>query len=181
VERTSGVFVRSECRTSLDAPFALGLALSPLIAPVKLWRIGMLCEKCHKQEAVLHVTVNWADSSVSKETNLCADCATASHGLERIPNLDAVLNGAPCRYCGGEPYSGAPDPISLLSGTCRISLMCKSCSEEYHRFLTQKWPGLGDVAITDEQIANILRCDIATVVREAEDYMKKWAADTNSK
>jgi hypothetical protein len=59
--------------------------------------------------------------------------------------------------------------------------MCKPCSDEYHRFLTHRWPGLGDLAITDEQIANIRRSDTAAVLREAEEHMKKWAADRISK
>lgn len=134
-----------------------------------------LCEKCNKKEAVIHVTMNWAGSSVSKETNLRADCAQSPPGLEGLANLDAAFNGAPCRYCGGEPHSGGPDPIALLSGIQRASLMCKPCSEEYYRFLGEKWPGFGDLAITEEQIANIRSSDSAEVVREAEEHMKKWA------
>ena len=148
---------------------------------VRPWHIDMLCEKCNKQEAVLHVTENWADSDVSKETDLCADCARSFHNLEKIVNLDAVFNDAPCRYCGGEPYSGGPDSISLLSGTRTISLMCKSCSEEYYRFLGQKWPDPGDAVITDEQIANIRRFDTAAVLSEAEEHMKNWVAARSPK
>ncbi len=140
----------------------------------------MLCEKCDKQEAVVHITENWAGSNVSKTINVCADCAQSFGGLGGIPNLDAVLSGAPCRYCGGEPYSGGPDPLATLSGTRSVSMMCKSCSDEYSRFLRQKWPGFGDQDITDEQIANIRGADIAAVFRQAEEHMKQWVAERNS-
>lgn len=141
----------------------------------------MLCERCNKQEAVLHVTENRAGSSISKETNLCAECARLSQGLEGITNLGAAFNGAPCRYCGGEPYSGGGDPIAGLSGVGKVSFMCKPCAEEYFRFLSEKWPGFGDVEIKDEQIANIHRTDKAAVFRQAEEHMKKWLAEGRSK
>jgi len=141
----------------------------------------MLCEKCNKQEAIVHITENWAGSEVSKTINVCSDCAQSVHGLEGITNLDAVLDGTPCRYCGGEPYSGGPDPLASLSGTRSISMMCKSCSDEYSRFLSEKWPGFGDPDITDEQIANVRGADIAAVFRGAEEHMKKWVAERNSK
>lgn len=137
----------------------------------------MLCERCNKQEAVVHVTANWAGSSVSKETNLCAECARLFQGLEGITNLDAALNGARCRYCGGEPYSGGSDPLAGLDGVRKLSFMCKPCAEEYFRFLRDKWPGFGDVEITGEQIANIHGTDKAAVFRQAEEHMKNWVAD----
>ena len=77
--------------------------------------------------------------------------------------------------------AGGPDPIALLSGIQRVTMMCKPCSEEYYRFLGEKWPGLGNLAITEEQIANIRNSDTAEVFREAEEHMKKWVADRNSK
>lgn len=140
----------------------------------------MLCEKCNKQEAVLHFTENWAGASTSKETNLCADCARLFRGLEGISNLDAVLNGAPCRYCGGEPYSGGGDPIAGLSGVRKVSFMCKPCAEEYSRFVCEKLPGFGDAGITDEQVANIHKADKAAVFRKVEEHMKKWVAERRS-
>jgi hypothetical protein len=68
-----------------------------------------------------------------------------------------------------------------MSGIHKVSMMCKACSEEYYRFLGQKWPGLGDPAITEGAVANIRKSDTAEVIREAEEHMKKWVADRNSK
>src|ERR1051326_760958 len=140
----------------------------------------MLCEKCNKQEAVVHITANWAGSEVSKTINVCEDCFQSLHGLDGTPNMNAVFN-ARCRYCDGEPYSGGLDPLASLSGTRRISILCKSCSDEYFRFLRGKWPGFGDPDITDEQIAKVRGADIAAVFRGAEEHMKKWVAERNSK
>ena len=124
--------------------------------------------------------MNWAGSDVSKKTDVCADCAGSLPGLGGINNLDAVFNPAPCRYCGGQPFTAEPEPISLLSGIHKVSMMCKPCSEEYSRFLSQKWPGLGDPAITEGAVASIHE-DTPEVIREAEEHMKKWVANRNSK
>jgi protein-arginine kinase activator protein McsA len=142
--------------------------------------MSMLCEKCTKQEASVQITENWAGSEVSKTMNVCADCARSVHGLEGIPNLETVLDGSPCRYCGGKPCSGGLDPLASLSGVRTISMMCKSCADEYFRFVRQKWPGFGGLDITDEQIANIRGADTVAVFRQAEEYMRKWVAERNS-
>lgn len=141
----------------------------------------MLCEKCNKQEALLHVTENWAGSGVSKEVNLCADCAQTFHGLAGITNLSDVIKRAPCRYCGGEPYCSGGHTIAGLIGNHNSGWMCKPCAEEYFRFLSEKWPGLGDVEITKEQIAHIHSTDKAAVIRKAEEHMKRSVAERRPK
>ncbi len=141
----------------------------------------MLCERCHEQEAVLHVTRTWAGSSVSKEISLCAECARSFAGLEGITNLDAAVNGAPCRYCGGEPYSGGGDPIAGLSGVRKLSFMCRSCTEEYYRVLDQKLPGFVECAtaatVTDDLIAKLRAADMSAVLTAIEDHMRNWVAE----
>ena len=94
--------------------------------------------------------------------------------------MSAVFEGASCRYCGGEPYSGGGDPMAGLRGVRKVSFMCRPCMEEYVGFLSAKWPGFGDVEITDEQISNIRRSDKAAVFRDAEEHMKKWVAGGRS-
>lgn len=141
----------------------------------------MLCGKCHKQEAVLHVTETWAGGSVSKEIGLCAECARLCEGLEGITNLDAAVNGAPCRYCGGEPSSGGGDPIAGLSGVRKMSFMCKTCAEEYNRVLEQQLPGFVDCAtaatVTDDLIAKLRAADMSAVFTAIEDHMRNWVAE----
>jgi hypothetical protein len=55
--------------------------------------------------------------------------------------------------------------------------MCKPCTEEYYRFLRQKWPGFGETTITSEQIAKIHTSDISSILIETEDHMKKWVTE----
>jgi hypothetical protein len=69
----------------------------------------------------------------------------------------------------------------MMSGTRRISFMCKPCAEEHGRFLREKLPGFGDPSITDEQIGRIHASDTSAVFREAEEHMKKWVAERKPK
>ena len=144
-------------------------------------RNGMLCEKCNQREATIHITeVTIGAGGVSKKTNLCSECSESSGGPDEVRGLAAAWKNARCRHCGGEPSSGGHDPIAGLRGIRTMSFMCKSCAEEYHRFLRQKWPGFGDVTITDEQIAAIHATDKPAVFRDAEEHMKKWVAKRRS-
>jgi len=58
--------------------------------------------------------------------------------------------------------------------------MCKPCAEEYFRFLRQKLPGFGDPDITAEQIAEMQKHNIAGVLAEAKEHMKKWVKGRDS-
>jgi protein-arginine kinase activator protein McsA len=119
----------------------------------------MLCDRCKKREATLHFTEVNSAGVDSKTTNLCIDCGGSFDGAKEARHLAAAWSNARCRYCGGHPHTGGPD---LVRG---MSFMCQPCAEEYFRFLGEKWPGFGDVAITKEQIARIHRTDKPAVFR----------------
>jgi hypothetical protein len=136
----------------------------------------MLCDICHKREATIHMTHIMGDAVTPG--HFCGQCYETSKRAE-AHDLTAALQVG-CRYCGGESYSGGNDPLATLSGTHRISFMCKPCAEEYFRHLRQKWPGFGDVAMTREQRAQIHPSDVPVVFREADEHMKKWVADRGS-
>src|SRR5271169_4280723 len=124
----------------------------------------MRCEMCQEREATIHNTSIVGE--VVKPSNLCEECFEASKPTEARDLAKALQVG--CRYCGGEPYSGGGYSLAGLSGGRSMSFMCKPCAEEYYRFLREKWPGFGGVAITDEQFADLHRTDDAAVFREAE-------------
>jgi protein-arginine kinase activator protein McsA len=136
----------------------------------------MLCDICHEREATIHV--NHIMGEVVTPSNFCSQCYEASKPAE-AHDLTAALHDG-CRYCGGEPFSGGYDPLALMSGTHRISFMCKPCAEEHIRYLREKWPGFGDVAMTREQMAQVHASDIPVVFREVDEHMKKWVADRGS-
>jgi hypothetical protein len=58
--------------------------------------------------------------------------------------------------------------------------MCKPCAEEYSRFLRQRLPRFGDPDITTEQIAEMRKHNIAGVLTEAQEHMKKWVKERDS-
>jgi hypothetical protein len=58
--------------------------------------------------------------------------------------------------------------------------MCKPCAEEYFRFLQQELPGFGEPEITAQQIAEFRRHNMAAVLTEADEHMKKWVAEQRS-
>jgi protein-arginine kinase activator protein McsA len=133
----------------------------------------MLCDICQEREATIHTTHIVDD--VLRHGNLCDKCFEASKPAEARDLATALQAG--CRYCGGEPYGGGDHPIARLSGVRKVSFMCKPCTEEYYRFLRQKWPGFGETTITSEQIAKIHTSDISSILIETEDHMKKWVSE----
>lgn len=141
----------------------------------------MLCEKCQKREATIHVTVNYAGSTQGEPSpsELCDEC----FGSSKLPGATGWRHAwqSGCRYCGGEPYTGSGASFPNLNYTHKVSFMCKSCAEEHFGFLRTKWPGFGDPTITDEQLARFRTMDTAAIFRETEEHMQKWVAERESK
>lgn len=136
----------------------------------------MLCEICQEREATIHTTHIVDD--VPKPSNFCDKCFEAFK-----PNQARGLAGAlqaGCRYCGGVPAGGGPDPIARIRGIRKVSFMCKACATELSRFLSQKVPGWREETITPEQAAKIHTLDVPAILFEADEHMKKWIADKNS-
>ncbi|MGA2868334.1 MAG: hypothetical protein ABSF34_04135 [Verrucomicrobiota bacterium] len=73
--------------------------------------------------------------------------------------------------------TGGGDPLATIGGIHKLRCMCRPCAEEYHRFLQLKLPGFGTGVMTKEQMAQIKTYDIPAIFTEAEEHMKKWAAD----
>jgi protein-arginine kinase activator protein McsA len=141
----------------------------------------MLCEICKKREAA--IPLDQTDGSVVEHSHLCEECFEASH-----PTLGRGVGAvwqAGCKYCGGEPAIGGLDPFAALSGTSKMSVMCKPCADEFYRFLDHKWPSFNECArtatVTPELIATIKRCDTTAVIRESEEHMRKWIENKHSK
>jgi hypothetical protein len=127
----------------------------------------------------VHTTVCTSNAGDEpKRRDLCSECFESSYHTEASGITKAWEAG--CQYCGGPPEMGGADPLATLGGTQKLRCMCRPCAEEYARFLRQKWPGFGDVAMTSEQRAKIHPSDIPIVFREADEHMKKWVADRGS-
>jgi protein-arginine kinase activator protein McsA len=137
----------------------------------------MLCDMCQEREATIHST--HIVGGVQRQRNLCNYCFEASKPAEACDLATALQAG--CRYCGGEPHGGGGDPISGFRGARKMSFMCKACAEEYYGFLRQTWPGFGEASISDEQIAEIHASDKLAIFMDAEEHMKKWAANKKSR
>ena len=134
-----------------------------------------LCDNCHERPATCHICHS---HSVQESKSLCRECFESSN-----PTVVSGITkewGAGCRYCGGEPYSGGGHSPDGLSGTMKLSFMCKSCAEEYFRFLSQKLPGFGEPDMATEQVAEMRKHNMAGVFNETEEHMKKWVAERDS-
>jgi protein-arginine kinase activator protein McsA len=140
----------------------------------------MHCEICKKREATIHLDRTVSD--VVEHNHFCEECFEASNATMGR-GLGAVWQ-AGCKYCGGEPVIGGLDAAAALSGASRMSVMCKPCADEFHRFLDEKWPSFSECArtatVTQELINSIKRRDTAAVIREAEEHMRKWIENRSS-
>ena len=81
----------------------------------------MLCEMCQEREATVHAT-HIAGEDL-KHRNLCDKCFEAAKPTQARDLATALQAG--CRHCGGEPYTGSGHSLDGLSGTMKLSFMCK--------------------------------------------------------
>ena len=68
--------------------------------------------------------------------------------------------------------------MARMKGTIRTSFMCKKCAKEYSHFLGQKLPGWSGETIRPEDIA---KTDFRAILIEADEHMKKWVAENDSR
>lgn len=148
----------------------------------------MLCVKCGIREATVHYTV-CASPAVEdpKHLDICLECSATSDfkGVRELPTDFQAALEAGCRYCGGEFDSGGFDPLALLGGVRKMSVMCKFCAEEYYGFLSLKLPGFGDCDLTEEKaavlVAKIKSCGgFPSILAELEEHMEQWKAKRKS-
>jgi hypothetical protein len=116
---------------------------------------------------------------VLKRSDFCEECFETSKPSELGSFTTALQAG--CRYCGGEPYTGSSHSLDGLTSTMMMSFMCKPCADEYFSFLRQKMPGFGSDTLTKEQAAKLAKYNHAAIFTEAEEHMRKWVADKDSK
>jgi protein-arginine kinase activator protein McsA len=89
----------------------------------------MLCAKCQKNEATLHLTTILHGRG-EETIHLCKDCGTE---ITRLPTLDRSkqevlpIIGRKCEFCGEDAFSG-----KLLAGGSMI-YWCFDCQAEYRR------------------------------------------------
>jgi len=89
----------------------------------------MLCAKCQKNEATLHLTTILHGRG-EETIHLCKDCGTE---ITRLPTLDPSklevlpVIGRKCEFCGKEAFSG-----KMLAGGGAI-YWCFDCQAEYRR------------------------------------------------
>jgi protein-arginine kinase activator protein McsA len=93
----------------------------------------MLCAKCQKNEATLHLTTI-LHGREEDTIHLCKDCGT---GITRLPTMDtSKLETVPviarkCEFCGQDAFSA-----KLLAGGSTI-YWCFDCEAEYRRTFAQ--------------------------------------------
>ena len=114
--------------------------------------------------------------------DFCEECFEASDFKEKreLPvDFQAALR-AGCRYCGGEAHAGGLDPLALVGGVRKMSIMCAPCAKEYNGYLRLKLPGFGDPDLTKEQmavfVASLKSGDFPAILTELENHMKQWVA-----
>jgi hypothetical protein len=89
----------------------------------------MLCAKCQKNEATLHLTTILHGRG-EETTHLCKDCGTE---MTRLPSVNpSTLEVLPviarkCEFCGRDAFSG-----KMLAGGSTI-YWCFDCQAEYRR------------------------------------------------
>ena len=91
----------------------------------------MLCAKCQKTEATLHLTTILHEGG-EQTIHVCKDCGTE---MTRVPTLDlSKLDMLPviarkCEFCGEDAFSGK---TLTLAGDSAI-YWCFDCEAEYRR------------------------------------------------
>jgi protein-arginine kinase activator protein McsA len=97
----------------------------------------MLCAKCQKQEATVHVTTI-LHGGKEETIRLCQDCDTDT---ARFPTFDPSqvetlpIIARKCEFCGEEAFSAK----ALADG--RTIYWCFNCQAEYRRTFTQLFIG----------------------------------------
>ena len=93
----------------------------------------MLCAKCQKNEATLHLTTV-VDGEEEETVHLCADCGPAITGLPTLDptKLEALsIIGKKCEFCGKAAYSG-----EMRAGGAAVH-WCFDCGAEYGRIFAE--------------------------------------------
>jgi protein-arginine kinase activator protein McsA len=131
----------------------------------------MLCENCHKNEAICHITMIFGDAMKSR--NLCNECHDASSTEAR--EFSAALRDARCEYCGGQPCAGGTDFLAMVTGVQKLKFMCMPCSMEHNRYVQEQLQRDASELPQQEQLDLLRKLD-----DEADEHMKKWVSERGS-
>ena len=131
----------------------------------------MLCEKCHKNEATVHIcSIIDGDMQTS---DLCSECSAASSMGEA--EFAEALRDARCQYCGGQPCAGGSDLLALVAGVPKQQFMCMPCSVEHKRYVQQQLQRGASGLSPEKQLALLLK-----VNRDADEHMKRWVSERDA-
>jgi len=100
---------------------------------------------------------------------LCDECLQVDHSFvaKLVASLVNESKSANCRYCGGSPCGGAPDPLSHIRGEGpKNRWMCMSCSPEYYKFIQSALGEIPDDLTQQEHIERLIEMGI-----RADKYM----------
>jgi protein-arginine kinase activator protein McsA len=126
----------------------------------------MLCEKCHKREATIHIC-SFMDG-VKQTRDICNDCVDSCATPEEAAFV-ASVRGAYCDFCGAPANMGGTDHFAPLIGDQHLIHYCFGCSKEYNRY-TSSAIGRMPKNLSREQEIDALR----KLRQDARKHMKDW-------
>lgn len=131
----------------------------------------MLCHKCHKREATVHLTQIIGDKVTTLD--FCPEC-----GESRVP--PEKLFRETCHYCGGpfacttpilgQPSPGGPDHWAL----------CQRCAEELYRYASVLFSDLVS-KIQNSQLSPQQAARYQTQSADLDRHMQAWVSQRDAK
>jgi protein-arginine kinase activator protein McsA len=103
----------------------------------------MLCEKCHEQEATVHITKIFGDTGDTKKQDFCEACAADSEGVT------GLKDGGTCDYCSLPAVcvsTAFAIPGVMDEETDR---WCELCSSDFAEFDAKQENQLPDIDVGD--------------------------------
>src|SRR5438105_3268760 len=94
----------------------------------------MLCEKCNKAEATVHITEEVAEApSEMKKRDLCEACFSLSQLAKELHGK--TIHASKCDYCGAPAVTGWAAGVWGVDGTGREEshFLCEQCREDLKR------------------------------------------------
>lgn len=147
----------------------------------------MLCAKCHKTEATVHLTTIVGEEKVER-IDLCPQCAPAVTGYgdlnpEKLKALSPV--GKKCEFCAKEAVSGQ---MEQKGGAI---YWCFDCGAEFGRIVTEsvmaerpdlfqqaKEPGWSAAIFTNQEIQDWLQALNERAVKMLKERMDRERSGT---
>ena len=119
----------------------------------------MLCQRCHKREATVHITE--IAGEVMAKRDLCTECAPSDVYSEIIEQR--------CHYCCGDFACTAPDVTAKDERSQKLWGLCSRCAREFYGYWERKLKTKDFSKFTPEQFSEARR-----VFAELDEHMKEW-------